>query len=558
MQQSAIRFTVLAVTVLAAVLAISGLARAATTPLTVTRTVPGSGATEISRPANIKAYFNHDMKASTVTSSTFKVRKQGTTLWLAATRSVNNSVSPTATNGSSQSVVTLNPDVDLAPNTTYQVTIVGGSSGVKDLNGGALGANKSWTFTTVAPPETFIDSGPAGAVASDSASFTFSSSKPNSTFRCSLDGSAFAACTSPQSYSGLSQGDHTFGVRAIDAAGARDDTAATRSWTVDTVGPNATITNSPPGDSNSLSATFTFTGAEPGGGYRCKIDTAGSTGSYSACSSGQVFTVQADGTYTFSVQASDARGNFGAADSHTWTVDTAAPTVDTVSPEDGATGVAAGTNVTATFSEAMNPGTITGQTFTLKEQGSSSQLGATVSYDSTTKKATLDPSTDLAPNTTYAATLTTTVKDAAGNTLARDFSWTFTTNVAQPTVVGYAPTGSSPAGPSTNVTATFSTAMDPSTVTASTFTLTRAGLSTPPLAARVTYDSATRTATLNPDADLSDSTSYTAIVKSGSDGVKDLQGNSLAQDFSWNFMVCSGGIILPPGGLSTLGPIFCG
>jgi hypothetical protein len=62
-----------------------------------------------------------------------------------------------------------------------------------------------------------------------------------------------------------------------------------------------------------------------------KIDAAGSPGTFSDCSSGQSFTVQTDGTYTFSVRASDALGNFGAAASRTWTVDTTTDIV-TVTP----------------------------------------------------------------------------------------------------------------------------------------------------------------------------------------------------------------------------------
>ena len=558
MKQMAIRTKVMAIigAALVAVLALSGVAWAATA-LAVTKTVPSAGATGIARTVNVQAYFNHDMKASTITSSTFKIRKQGTTTWLGATRSVNNTISPTSTNRSSQSVVTLNPNADLALNTTYQVVIVGGSSGVKDLNGQALGATKSWTFTTVAPPNTTINSGPSGAVASTSASFSFSSSKAGSTFKCSLDGSTFAGCASPKTYSSLSQGNHTFRVQAIDTSGIADPTPASRSWTVDTVGPNATITDGPPSRSNSLLATFAFSGAESGGSYQCKINDASSSGTFSACTSGQSFTVDTDGTYTFSVRASDALGNVGTPASRSWTVDTVAPTVDNLSPADAATGVAPSTNVTAIFSEGMNSSSISGQTFTLKEQGSLSQLGATVTYDSTTKKATLDPSANLAPNTTYTATLTTGVQDSAGNTLAQERSWTFTTDIARPTVVSYEPTGSSPPGLSTNVTATFSTAMDPSTITTSTFTLTRSGSSVP-LAAQVTYDSASKTATLNPDGSLSDSTNYTAVIKSGSDGVRDLQGNSLAQDFSWTFMACDGGIVLSAQSMGPLGVVVCG
>jgi hypothetical protein len=158
-------FAVILGAALVAVLAFSGVALAAT-PFAVTKKVPTGGAPGVATTANVKAYFNHNIKASTVTSSTFKIKKEGTTTWLGATRSVNNTITPTSTNGSSESVATLNPSADLASNTTYKVVVVSGSSGVKDVNGNALSANKSWTFTTAttsltvlsyAPPPASID-----------------------------------------------------------------------------------------------------------------------------------------------------------------------------------------------------------------------------------------------------------------------------------------------------------------------------------------------------------------------------------------------------------------
>jgi acid phosphatase type 7 len=84
-------------------------------------------------------------------------------------------------------------------------------------------------------PDTTIDSGPSGTVNTRSATFTFSSSEAGSTFECSLDNAgiaAFSACSSPKKYTGLANGNHTFYVRATDAAGNTDQTPASRTWTV--------------------------------------------------------------------------------------------------------------------------------------------------------------------------------------------------------------------------------------------------------------------------------------------------------------------------------------
>ncbi|BCW65726.1 hypothetical protein NicSoilB4_04890 [Arthrobacter sp. NicSoilB4] len=99
-------------------------------------------------------------------------------------------------------------------------------------------ASHTWTVDTTpppadtVPPETTITSGPPAASTSTSASFAFTSSEANSTFQCSLDGAPRVACTSPQTYTGLSIGSHTFGVWATDAAGNTDTTAATQTWSV--------------------------------------------------------------------------------------------------------------------------------------------------------------------------------------------------------------------------------------------------------------------------------------------------------------------------------------
>jgi ELWxxDGT repeat protein len=88
------------------------------------------------------------------------------------------------------------------------------------------------------PPQTTIDAGPANGATIDDATptFGFSSSEVGSSFECRVDGGGFSGCTSPEAIGPLTDGDHTFEVRARDLAGNVDPTPAARTFTVDTAG----------------------------------------------------------------------------------------------------------------------------------------------------------------------------------------------------------------------------------------------------------------------------------------------------------------------------------
>jgi hypothetical protein len=81
------------------------------------------------------------------------------------------------------------------------------------------------------PPQTQIAGGPSGVSSNDSATFSFAS-EAGAIFECELDNSAWRSCGTPKTYSGLTGGEHTFGVRAVDQAGNVDPTPATRTWTI--------------------------------------------------------------------------------------------------------------------------------------------------------------------------------------------------------------------------------------------------------------------------------------------------------------------------------------
>jgi Big-like domain-containing protein/PKD domain-containing protein len=97
-------------------------------------------------------------------------------------------------------------------------------------NTDASPAARSFTVDTQ-PPSTTIGSAPPTLSPGSSATVAFSSPDSGATFACRLDGGAWAACTSPKTYTGLTLGGHTVDVRATDTAGNVDSSPATASWT---------------------------------------------------------------------------------------------------------------------------------------------------------------------------------------------------------------------------------------------------------------------------------------------------------------------------------------
>lgn len=108
----------------------------------------------------------------------------------------------------------------------------------------------AWTVDTI-PPDTTLVSAPPGDSNSASALFAFRSNEPGSTFVCSLDTGGFDGCSSPKVYSGLGDGNHTFRVQAVDAAGNADSSPATYTWRISGVG-LATADHTPPGNVRGL------------------------------------------------------------------------------------------------------------------------------------------------------------------------------------------------------------------------------------------------------------------------------------------------------------------
>ena len=247
-------------------------------------------------------------------------------------------------------------------------------------------------------------------------------------------------------------------------------------------------------------------------------------------------------TATVTTGVKDLAGNALAAN-YAWSFtsgaapDTTPPTITHVNPANGDAGVAINRKIAATFSEVMDPLTITNVTFTLTGPGTTPVTG-TVTYVGLV--ATFTPTANLAIYTTYTATVTTGVKDLAGNALAVNYTWTFTTGAAPdltpPTVTLVSPVNAATGVlTTTTITATFSKDMDPTTITNIIFTV--AGVP-----GTVLYNPLTRMATFTPGSALAINTTYTATITTGA---KDLAQNAMAANYIWSFTTSGGAPLVP-------------
>lgn len=210
-----------------------------------------------------------------------------------------------------------------------------------------------------------------------------------------------------------------------------------------------------------------------------------------------------------------------------------AATVILTSPQDSSVGLALNSSITATFSQTMDSATINTTTFTLATAPTVGSpvpvLGTVTLVDNI---AVFKPSNNLAANTKYTATITTGAKNASGTPLASNITWTFTTgaatNTASPTVNATSPAASGTGvAINSSITATFSTAMDPSTIHSTSFKLMQGSTA---VAGAVTL--LNNVAKFTPTTNLSINTTYTATITTAA---KDLSGNALASNFVWSF-----------------------
>ncbi len=547
---------------------------------TVISTVPANLATGVLVNSSISATFSEPMNAATINAATFTLAGPGGVLVPGIV--IRAAVSPRQAKGSSRAAAstskpavvtsagataTFTPDVDLAASTTYTATI---TTGAQDPAGAALAANYVWTFTT-APPPMVVSTVPANLATAVAVNTPISANFSEAMNPATITGTTFTVkgpgvtpVAGVVTYTGMTA---TFTPAAVLATstlytatittGAQDPTgapiAANFVWTFTTAPPPTVVSTVPANLATAvavntpISANFseamnpatitgtTFTVKGPGATAVAGVVTyAGTTATFTPAQllpAGTLFTA------TITTGAQDPTGA-PLAVNYVWTFTTsAAPMVLSTVPLNGAVAVPANTLVSATFSRAMNPTTITATTFTVTGPGVTPVAGA-VSYTGTT--ATFTPTSILPASTLFTATITTGAQDPTGSALAANYVWTFTT-AAPPTVLSTVPLNGAVAVPvNTPVSATFSRAMDPTTITAATFTVTGPGVT--PVAGAVSYTGTT--ATFTPTLVLPASTLFTATITTGA---KDPTGTALAANYVWTFTTAA-----PPTVVSTV------
>ena len=540
---------------------------------TVIATSPVNGASGVVPAATVNVTFSEAMDASTINGTNFTLRATGSGA----------AVGGVVTFNAATRVATFTPNVPLAQTTGYTATI---AAAVKDSVGNLMGVPFSFTFTTGdtnSPTVTAVVpiNGAANVALNTTVTVTFSeamapASITTTTFNLrntatstivpatvaytAASNSATLTPTAP--LAGNTGYTVTVTTGARDAAGNALGSQFTSAFTTlnpDTTRPTVTVVNpanNATGVATSTTVQVTFSEAMDAATIsgtsitlRNTVTSAAvaATVSYNAVT--RVATLTPTGplsnatnyTFTVSTAVTDVAGNALASQfNSTFTTalapDNTAPTIVARSPSNGSTNIAVNSDATVTFSEPMNPSTIDSTNITLAPTAGGPAIAAIVTYDAGTNTATLNPAADLANNTSYTLTITTGVKDVAGNALAANSTSTFTTVVdtTPPTVISRTPTAATGVPDTTNVTFTFSENMAPLTINGTTVTLylTVDGPVTGLVPGLVTYDAITRTATLNPSASLAPSKNYTATVTTGA---TDTAGNPLTGTFSFTF-----------------------
>lgn len=505
---------------------------------TVLSTNPINGAINVVTDQKISATFNEHMNMSSINTSTFQLR-----------HGINQVLGTVSVVGST---ATFTPVDALLANTVYTATI---TSGVVDSANTALPVSYIWSFNTGSTPTVVLTDPtngasdvPFGKLVTATFSTTMNPSTISSSTYIVKQGSINIPGT--VSYTGmvatftpsiplLPKTVYTGTIMGTAADLLGNIMAVDYVWSFSTGAVPAVVATDPTNSSinvvldKKISATFNkimdattinvnnFTITEGNSSVAGTISYNGKTAMFIPTNPLDMNAVYVG---TITTDTKDSAGNNLPAN-YTWTFTTGnAPIVISTDPTNGATNVALNKVITASFSTAMDPTTINGSTFIVKQ--GANVIAGTVTYVGTS--AVFAPTNPLNPSTVYTGTITTGAKDKLGNALGNNYTFSFTTTSLPPTVIS-----TDPANAATNVplnkliSATFSTVMDATTINVFDFQVMQ-GLNQ--VFGTVSYVG--KTATFTPATPLISNTLYTCTITTGA---KDASGNPLLTNYVWNF-----------------------
>lgn len=226
-----------------------------------------------------------------------------------------------------QSALSVNVTGDGTKSVAVKVTDKAGNSG---------SYRYAWLLDQT-PPTVVINSAPAKKTKLATADFAFTGADSGSgvaQYFCRKAQDAFAPCDRTAKYTGMTEGNYTFEVYAVDKAGNKS-VVANAAWSVVMRAPSLAFTKTPDAITNDANAAFEFAGTDPAQPvvrFECALDGAG----FAACASPRALSGLAQGVHKFEVRGFDEAGN-DATIQYQWTIDLTPPTVVITSGPDALT-----------------------------------------------------------------------------------------------------------------------------------------------------------------------------------------------------------------------------
>jgi hypothetical protein len=464
-QQTLRTFWILALFACGVIVGCSGQTSLPPNP-TVVSTTPARGAMNVPLAQAVSVTFNKAMNHSRITSTAFTLTSPG-------------GIGVPGTVAGAGTTSTFTPTLPLALGTVYTATV---TTAVQDTLGNALLANFVWTFTSGTVPTVASTNPASGATAvplNQKIAVTFNQATnpatitaagafllqitagsvpvagtvtyvaaantalftPTANLAPSTQFTAAIARTVQSASGNLIAGSYTWNfTTGIGTNTTPPTVVSTLSASAATLVPTNTIltaTFSKAMDPTALTATGAVSLAVAGAGGAAVPATVNYAGNTVTLTPSSALAATKQYTATITTAAQDLTGN-ALASNYVWSFttgagpSTTAPTVTLTNPASASSTASLNGAVNATFSEAMNPGTVIAPgTFTLAVAGvGGAVVPGNVTYDVNSDIATFTPNANLTATTSYTATISNAATDVSGNSLAAGTipnPWTFMT-----------------------------------------------------------------------------------------------------------------------------------